>query len=105
MYDYYTEWNIGTIDKTGKTTMIRATLHGNDQGWGNPTGFKIWIQDSAGTVKWAWQANFPRGPGTASYAVSNPFDVVRGDVVKIAGLTWGWGHAFALRGGSVEITV
>jgi hypothetical protein len=103
--DYYTEWNLGTINRTGKTITIRARLTGRDQGWGNPTAFKVWIQDSAGTVKWAWQENFPRGGGTAAYAVNTAVDVVSGDVVKVAGLTWGWGHTFVLSGGSVEITV
>jgi hypothetical protein len=105
--DYYAEWNLGTINRTGKTTMIRASLTGSDQGWGNPTGFKIWIQNPTGTVtKWAWQQNFPRGGGgTTSIGVSDPVDVVSGDVVKVAGLTWGHGHTFVLSGGSVEITV
>jgi hypothetical protein len=80
-------------------------VSGRDQGWGNPTAFKVWIQDSAGTVKWAWQENFPRGGGTAAYAVNTAVDVVSGDVVKVAGLTWGWGHTFVLSGGSVEIIV
>ena len=104
--DYYAEWNLGTINKTGKTTMIRASLTGRDQGWGNPTGFRIWIQNPTGTVtKWAWQQNFPRGGGTTSYGASASVDVVSGDVVTVAGLTWGWGHTFVLSGGSVEITV
>jgi len=109
IYNYYTEWNIGTINKTGKTTTIRATLRGNDQGWGNPTAFKIWIQNSAGTVKWAWQQYFPRDRHSSrnllSTEVFTPIDVVSGDVVKVAGLTWGWGHTFMLLGGSVSVIV
>jgi hypothetical protein len=105
-HDYYAEWNLGTINRTGKTKMIQASLTGSDQGWGNPTGFKVWIQNPTGTVtKWAWQQNFLRGGGTVTYGVSDSVDIENGDIVKVAGLTWGWGHTFVLDGGFVEITV
>lgn len=103
--DYYTEWNMGTINRTGKTTFIDSKLIGSDQGWGNPTGFKIWIQSPTGTVKWAWQANFPRGGGSIGYGINDSVDVENGDIVKVAGLTWGWGHTFVLSGGYVTITI
>ena len=105
--DYYKEWNMGTINQTGTTSAINITLNGNDQGWGNPTPFKISIHNSAGAEKWAWQANFPRSGGTISNAnlVSPDVNVVNGDTIKIAALTWGWGHTFVLRGGSMTITL
>jgi hypothetical protein len=103
--DYYAEWNLGTINRTGKTTFIDSKLIGSDQGWGNPTAFKIWIQSPSGTVKWAWQANFPRGGGSIGYGINDSVDVENGDIVKVAGLTWGWGHTFVFSGGSVTITV
>jgi hypothetical protein len=45
--DYYAEWNLGTINRTGKTTMIHSILYGNDQGWGNPNGR-------------GWKVDFPK---------------------------------------------
>lgn len=105
--DYYKEWIIGTINQTGTTSRIDVTLNGHDQGWGNPTAFKITIQNPAGTVKWGWQQNLPRSysDGTASNSDFIPVSVARGDTIKVAGLTWGWGHTFSISGGSMTIAL